>query len=394
MMTMEEDWRAIDRALRSIAKQRAALDAKEAAWLREAEEHQIWRNLGMVSALDYMERALGYTPRAAQERLRVARALGELPATTAALATGELAFTAVRELTRVATRATETAWLDAARGKNVREIEQLVAGHRVGDLPDEPADPALQKHVVVLELDGAAFAAWREARTVLEEDHGGYLDNNAFVTMLAACAFGELEPSGRAKHQLAVTVCQRCKTGWQDGGSVRVPIDGVALSRAECDAQHIGSLDAEHPARAHQDIPPATARLIWHRDARRCRTPGCRSARGLEIHHIVRRADGGGHEPSNLVLLCSACHHAHHDGLLAITGTATDLVVRRTNEVRRAHVGLAVETWAKQALTRLGWKPAIARDAVDTAIDQLGPTAPLEQVIVAALRACPRPTIG
>jgi len=52
MMRMEEDWRAIDRALRSIAKQRAALDAREAAWLREAEDHQIWRNLGMVSALD------------------------------------------------------------------------------------------------------------------------------------------------------------------------------------------------------------------------------------------------------------------------------------------------------------------------------------------------------
>jgi len=136
MMRMEEDWRAIDRALRSIAKQRAALDAREAAWLREAEEHQIWRNLGMVSALDYMERALGYTPRAAQDRLRVARALGDLPVMTAALADGELAFTAVRELTRVATRVTEVAWVDAARGKNVREIEQLVAGHRVGDLPD------------------------------------------------------------------------------------------------------------------------------------------------------------------------------------------------------------------------------------------------------------------
>ncbi len=393
MMRMEEDWRAIDRALRSIAEQRAALDAKEAAWLREAEDHQIWRNLGMVSALDYMERALGYAPRAAQDRLRVARALGALRAMTDALATGELAFTAVRELTRVATRATETAWVDAARGKNVREIEQLVAGHRVGDLPDEPADPSLEKHVVVLELDGAAFAAWREARTVLEEDHGRYLDDNAFVTMLAACAFDELEPSGMAKHQLAVTRCERCKKAWQDGGGVRVPIDAVALARAECDAQHIGSLDAEQPTRAHQDVPPATARLVYHRDANHCRTPGCCSARGLEIHHIVRRADGGGHEPSNLILRCSACHHAHHDGLLAITGTATDLVVRRTNEVRRVHVGATVETEANQALTGLGWKPTIARDAVEIAIGRLGPTAPLEQVIFEALRACPRSTI-
>ena len=43
------DWRSVDRALRSIAKRKAALDADEARWLREAEALQIWRPLGMVS---------------------------------------------------------------------------------------------------------------------------------------------------------------------------------------------------------------------------------------------------------------------------------------------------------------------------------------------------------
>jgi hypothetical protein len=53
------DWRAVDRALRAIKQRRATLDAEEARWLREAEALQIWRPLGMVSALDYLERALG-----------------------------------------------------------------------------------------------------------------------------------------------------------------------------------------------------------------------------------------------------------------------------------------------------------------------------------------------
>ncbi|HEX2690362.1 MAG TPA: DUF222 domain-containing protein, partial [Kofleriaceae bacterium] len=105
---------------RAIGKRRAALDADEARWLREAEALQIWRPLGMVSVLDYLERALGYAPRTAQERLRVARALGTLPELTTALASGELAFSAVRELTRVATPTTEASWLAAARGKNLR----------------------------------------------------------------------------------------------------------------------------------------------------------------------------------------------------------------------------------------------------------------------------------
>src|SRR4051812_2569431 len=75
-------WQQVDRALRSLAQRRAALDAEEARWLREAETCQIWRPLGMVSAIDYMERVLGYSPRTAQERLRVARALGNLPELT------------------------------------------------------------------------------------------------------------------------------------------------------------------------------------------------------------------------------------------------------------------------------------------------------------------------
>src|SRR5262245_72757 len=55
------DWHAVDRALRGIAARRAALDAEEALWLREAERLEIWRPLGMVSAIDYLERVLGYT---------------------------------------------------------------------------------------------------------------------------------------------------------------------------------------------------------------------------------------------------------------------------------------------------------------------------------------------
>src|SRR5262245_65120305 len=78
------DWRAVDRALRAIARRRAALDAEEARWLREAEALQIWRPLGMVNALDYMERVLGYAPRTGHDRLRVARARGDLPALEAA----------------------------------------------------------------------------------------------------------------------------------------------------------------------------------------------------------------------------------------------------------------------------------------------------------------------
>ena len=44
------DWRTVDRALQDIRHGRAALDAEEMYWLREADNLQIWRPLGLVSA--------------------------------------------------------------------------------------------------------------------------------------------------------------------------------------------------------------------------------------------------------------------------------------------------------------------------------------------------------
>ena len=107
------DWRDVDYELRSIAKRRAALDAEEAKWLREAERLRIWREVGCGSLLEYMERRLGYKPHTAVERLRVALAIEHMPAMETALQTGELPFTAIRELTRVATEETADAWLEA-----------------------------------------------------------------------------------------------------------------------------------------------------------------------------------------------------------------------------------------------------------------------------------------
>jgi hypothetical protein len=419
------DWHTVDRALRAIAQRRAALDAEEARWLRQAEALQIWRPLGMVSALDYLERVLGYAPRTAQDRLRVARALGTLPQLTAALARGELAFSAVRELTRVATPATEASWTAAALGKNLRQIEELVANHRPGDRPDDPPDPEARTHVVRFELSAETFALLRQACTILDDEHGEHLPDDAFVAALCGAVLDGApitEPTGRAKFQIAVTVCERCRQGWQEGAGAKLAICPTAVERALCDAQHLGSLDGDAPERAHQDIAPSVARFVWRRDSGRCRLPGCRSARGLELHHIIHRADGGSHDASNLVLACSACHQAHHAGALTISGTADHLEVRRRAELHvrapvtppptDAHVGAATEpsrvattgahvgaastldaavlrAQTKDALVGLGWKPAIACAAVAAASAAMGPEMTLERLIFEALRQCP-----
>jgi hypothetical protein len=337
----------VDRALRTIGHRRATLDAEEARWLREAEALQIWRPLGMVSAIDYMERVLGYGPRAAQERLRVARALGALPELTAALSRGELSFSAVRELTRVATPSTEAAWRDAAAGKNLRQLEELVADHRPGDHPDDPVDPEVRTRVVRWELSAETFALLRQTRGVLDDERGRHQSDDELVAALCGAVLdgtAAIEPTGRAKFQIAMVVCERCRQGWQEGAGARIAVGAASVERAMCDAQHIGSIEGGSPERAYQDVAPSVVRFVWRRDGGRCRAPGCRSARGLDIHHLVHRADGGGHDAGNLALLCGSCHLAHHRGSLTITGTAERLEVRRNagpdpSVLTSAHVG-------------------------------------------------------
>jgi hypothetical protein len=463
-----KDWRMADRELRGNARDRAALDAHEMTWLRVAERLQIWKPLGMVSMMDYMERALGYKPRTAQERLRVARALAELPRISEALARAEMKFSPARELCRVATRATEAAWLDRAAGKNMREIEEMVAGRQPGDLPDDPPDPDLAMRMLQIEVSGSTYALFCQARQVANDENGTNLEEDTFVARLCT-VFLEATASdakllhetthasdgdekegfvpggvfmGRAKYQIASIVCERCGQGWQEGAGARIPIDAATVERMRCDAQYIGSLEGDGPERAYQDVPPATVRFIWRRDGGRCQTPGCRSTRGLEIHHIVPRSQGGSNDPRNLTLRCDACHGGHHDGRITISGIAPDqLHVERSHEpverhahvgatakvsvteeeaamtaratlARSAHVGAKVSgrttptkppsafdatvtrTQARDALVGLGWKPHIAKAAIRDACAAIGDLVPVEVLIREALRRCPKRTSG
>jgi hypothetical protein len=259
----------------------------------------------------------------------------------------------------------------------------------------------------VLELTPETFALLRQAHQALDEAHGARLSDDQLVAALCNAALDDApgqEPTGRAKFQVAVTICEGCKQGWQEGAGAQIAISPAAVERTLCDAQHIGSLDAATPERAYQDISPSVARLVWRRDGGRCRVPGCRSTRGLELHHLVHRADGGGHEASNIILTCSGCHQSHHDGVLAISGTADRLRVSRPDGMdaraeRRAHVcaptlapPAPMQADAKAALVTLGWRPAIAKGAVTAAAATLGSQTTLERLIFEALRRCPRPS--
>jgi hypothetical protein len=318
----------------AIAKTRGEIDAAEADAIMEAHEIQIWRQYGMTNLTSYLEHVCGYAPRATNERERVARELLELPNLHVALSNG-MHWTKVRELTRVATRATEAAWLEAARDNNVREIENLVSGHRKGDSPTDPAKPELACKAMWIEMTPEQYAMFRQTKAMLSDECGETLEDGMAIAIMARRAVepatgpAPMSPASRPAAQIAYTVCRNCEATTADGAGIVVDVTAGSRARALCDAEDIGDLDAEVPDRATSTVTPRMRRQVFARDHHRCIVPGCRASRCLDIHHLRHQANGGQHEMSNLGLLCFAHHMLHHDGKLEITGVPGKLTFRR-----------------------------------------------------------------
>lgn len=91
--------------------------------------------------MQWLSWACGVSPEAARERLRVARALVALPAVSATFARGELSYSKVRAITRIATADNEALLVTYARHATASQLEQVVRDHRrVREPEDEQAN--------------------------------------------------------------------------------------------------------------------------------------------------------------------------------------------------------------------------------------------------------------
>ena len=115
---MQVDYAEIERLGDEIAELSAHLEAATARLLdriREFDERGGWNN-GFRSCAEWLSYRVGLDRGAAREKVRVARALANLPLLHAALARGEISYAKARALTRVATPDNE----DACSSSRVR----------------------------------------------------------------------------------------------------------------------------------------------------------------------------------------------------------------------------------------------------------------------------------
>jgi hypothetical protein len=441
-------WQGAHEDLIRLAWTRAGLDFEEGEKLRAAQRARVHERLGYGSFVEYIERLFGYSPRLTLEKLRVAQALDGLPELAAALREGSVSWSSVRELTRVATGDTERDWLEASRGRTVREIERLVSGHRPGDLPSDAKDWRVERHVLRFEVSAEVLASFREAQAKLRRDAGGPLDDDAALLLMARHVLGGPTDDGRASYQIALTVCEACARATQTGLGEALQISPEVAEMASCDAQQIKRLDAEsrsrhrastskeagriggdgdgshethvgcpcpgdethvgrscpgerrsragrHRQRATQTIPPAVRRAVLLRDRHRCRVPGCRHATFVDVHHLRAREVGGGHDLENLLILCGAHHRACHRGDLIIVRSASgDLGFWHADGTvygERPSTGVIdAVTKTVRGLRNLGFGEREARDAVHAARAHVGCDGGVESLIRSALERLTR----
>jgi hypothetical protein len=378
----ESEWVGAHRELARLAALRARCDAEEGRALLRALRSAAHVHAGFGSFAEYIERLLGYRGRLTYEKLRVAEALERLPVLCAALESGALHWSAVRELTRVAVVATQAAWLDVARGKSLRQVEALVAGASPGAAPGTApgtgtgASERARTHVLRFEVTGETLATVREAVAQLRRAQGGRVDDDTAMLAMARALLGGPSDDGRASYQISLSVCPSCGRGTQRAAGDSVEVTSEAVAMARCDAQHVElapndisqgaaptvlSLQRQAPAndgpaaqalredavappvagqtpyahvgapqrgplhshpRTTQSVPPALRRRVLHRDDHVCSVPGCRNALYLDLHHLSPRAEGGPNTDENLITLCGVHHRAAHAGELLIEGSS------------------------------------------------------------------------
>jgi len=376
-----EDNDALGDEIARVAAHIHAAEYRLLVLIRAFDEREGWGS-GFQSCAHWLSWRTGIGPGPAREKVRVARALADLPLISQAMARGELSFSKVRALTRVADPDNEEALLSLARQGTAAHLEKLVRYWRLVD-GLEDADAEALRHerrflTVHPEEDGSWVIRGRldpEVGALIQkaldwacdalfrgEDGGEAREAGPSAEQRRADALGLLAeralvdeeggPVGRShRFQVLVNMDVRDVSAETSGpeargssrGSSRENVEGArgelplplpTTRRLACDASVIPMLSDSQGkvldvGRKRRTVPPALRRALERRDGG-CRFPGC-GCRYTDAHHINHWADGGATRMDNLVLLCRRHHRAVHEGGMSVEMThgGTEVLFRR-----------------------------------------------------------------
>jgi Domain of unknown function (DUF222)/HNH endonuclease len=346
-------------------------------WLElvaEFDRREAASRLGFRTTAEWIAWRCALSPRTAREHVRVARALGELPAIHAEFSRGALSYAKVKALTRVADRDSEAELLELARYATASQLERLVRAYRrIGT--DEARDAHEGEYLAwsweedgslsfrgrLASEDGALLLRALEAgrdrvwRAQADDRSGpagppgrNEADTNSAqpgddgpagpsstsspaarqitnVEALVEMADASLSPgaahrSGPERYQVVVHVDEATLARDADGRCELEGETGISSETARrlaCDSSVVSIVErggaSLRVGRKSRRIPPALARALRVRDGG-CQFPGCERRRFADAHHIHHWAKGGETDKDNLLLLCRHHHRLVHEG--------------------------------------------------------------------------------
>jgi len=133
MASGEGAGRPLELLEREISELAAHIHAATCRWLvlvGEYDRREGWAQWGCKSCAQWLSWQCSLAPSAAREQVRVARRLADLPLITAAFGRGELSYSQVRAMSRVATPEVEESMLELARFSTAAQLERMLRGYR------------------------------------------------------------------------------------------------------------------------------------------------------------------------------------------------------------------------------------------------------------------------
>ena len=311
-----------------------------------------WSDGATQSCAHWLNWKCGIALGAARERVRVAHALAKLPKVSAAMASGALSYSKVREITRVGDAGNEDYLLMIAAHGTASHVENLVRAYRRCQDAEELSREQRQQEsrrvsfrydddgslILTCRLPAEAGAVVMKALDIAVEGLPVYADVPAGtpkeVVRYSArradalariaesfLAHDVLASPGTDRQQIVVHVAAETLRKGSAGccGIEHGPsIPAATAQRLACDASVVALVEDDDGeplsvGRKTRIISAPLRRLLTARD-KGCRFPGCSNARYIDMHHIKHWANGGETRPSNLVSLCRFHHRAVHEG--------------------------------------------------------------------------------
>jgi Domain of unknown function (DUF222)/HNH endonuclease len=368
------DW--IEREIGELAAHIAAATCRWLELVAEFDRREAHETWGFYSCGAWIAWRCSIDPRSAREHVRVARALRELPAVRERFSRGELSYSKVRAITRIATPEIEAELVEMARYATAAQLERLVRGYRRAVSAESAAAAHRDRYLAhewdedgclcirgrLAPEDGALFLKALEAgREAIQERSGGHEeedsqggsaepepprrinDADALMQVAESALAGDrgVRPAGE-RYQVVVHADAAALQGDGEHGRCRLD-DGPAIPaetarRLSCESSLIsmlhgptGTLDVGRKTRA---IPPTLHRALQARDEGCCQFPGCENRRWVDAHHIRHWARGGETKLDNLVLLCTHHHRLLHEGGFTVSRQGDGRLVFRRPDGR------------------------------------------------------------